>query len=307
MSIRKAYRTWFCDVSLQPRVADCQSFTGIRLLSQPVNAALTEIVEYLGRAAGVDRCWMFEYDDDLTRFRNTHEWCAHGITSHVEDLQDTPVSMIGWLQRSLVAGKAVMIDDVTMLPVAARALKREMLRQDDKSVLCVPVFHANQLRACIGFDMVRMQRIWINDEAALLSLCGRLIAEARYGDLANRWDIARENANAPLVYLGGGKKIRGVPFHAILAIRSMRNETRIWLDDGSVVIDRRPLHAWRTLLPAASFPTIHRTAIINITHIAMLDKHGGAGFHWQLRIRGIDDIWPVSRQYRRDLLERMGW
>jgi hypothetical protein len=34
--------------------------------------------------------------------------CTHGITSHGKDFQDALVSMIGWLHRRLLAGKAVI-------------------------------------------------------------------------------------------------------------------------------------------------------------------------------------------------------
>lgn len=88
---------------------------------------------------------MIEYDSELTTFRNTHEWCVRGVTSYLEDLQDTPASMIAWLHRQLLQGRAVMINKVTALPTSARALKREMQRQGDKSVLSVPVFHEGHL------------------------------------------------------------------------------------------------------------------------------------------------------------------
>lgn len=251
---------------------------------------------------------MFEYDEEHTRFRNTHEWCARGVSSHVEDLQDAPVAMIAWLHSQLLAGKAVMIDEVATLPDAARALRREMLRQEDKSVLSVPILYGGQLRACIGYDTVRDKRTWSDDDAKLLDLCGRLIAEARYGGSFGAGEGARKSPHAPLVYLSsGGGRMRGVPLQTIVAIRSNGNETRLWFDDGSIVIDRRPLHVWRALLPMGTFLTIHRTAIVHLIHILGLDKHAGAGFHWELRLRNVEERWSVSRQNRKELIERLGW
>lgn len=283
---------------------DCVSLAAVSLIALPGDAAISRVLADLGGRLHADRAWMFEYDADLARFRNTHEWCARGIRSHVEDLQDAPVSMIGWLQRSLLAGKAVMIDDVSTLPPAASALRREMLRQLDRSVLSVPVFHGSRLRACIGFDTVRELREWSDAEAAILAVCGRMIAEARYGAPDVR-RLARQDS-APLVYIGHGGTIRGIPFDQIVGIRSQRNDTMVWLDDGSVIVDRRPLAAWRDLLPQARFPSIHRTAIVNLNHVSGLDKHAGAGFHWQVRLRIVEDDWPVSRQHRKTVVERLG-
>lgn len=92
----------------------------------------------------------------------------------------------------------------------------------------------------------------------------------------------------------------------IVGIRSQRNETQIWLDDGSRLLDSRSLSDWRALLPPARFPRLHRTAIVNLLHVAGLDKHAGAGFHWQVRVRIIEENWPVSRQHRKDLVQRLG-
>jgi GAF domain-containing protein len=108
------------------------------LLQQPVEAAISSILKAVGEAAAADRAWMFEYDDELLRFRNTHEWSRPGTPSFVEDLQEAPVAIIGWLQQFLAANKAVMINRVGALPAKAKTLRAELLRQDDKSVLCVP-------------------------------------------------------------------------------------------------------------------------------------------------------------------------
>lgn len=305
MAEQKRYRSRSIKDIPSDIAIDCISRAATSLIVIPGDAAISQVLADLGGKLHADRAWMFEYDDDLARFRNTHEWCARGIHSHVEDLQDAPVSMIGWLQRSLLAGKAVMIDDVSTLPAAASALRREMLRQLDKSVLSVPVFHGGRLRACIGFDTVRELREWTDTDAAILGICGRLIAEARYG-AADVRRLAREDS-APLVYIGHGGTIRGITFSRIVGIRSQRNDTIVWVDDGSIIVDRRPLAAWRDLLPPARFPSIHRTAIVNLNHIAGLDKHGGAGFQWQVRLRIVEDYWPVSRQHRINLAERLGW
>lgn len=303
---QRRYRSRHGDGIADTVMLDCLGFAGAAFLSKPVDTAISDVLACLGEKMLADRCWMIEYDTERARFRNSHEWCAHGISSHVEDLQDAPVSLIGWLHRSLLDGKAVMIDDVNDLPQSARALRREMLRQGDRSVLSVPIFHAGKLRALFGFDQVRAQRTWTDREAALLFACARMLAEARYGGPGARLLVSSRERNAPLVYIGRGGSIRGIPFSAISGIRSQRDDTCVWLNDGSCILDQRTLAAWRALLPQARFPTIHRTAIVNLIHIAGLDKHGGAGFQWQVHMRGIDQDWPVSRPYRNNLVERLG-
>lgn len=275
------------------------------LFREPVDIAITAALAEIGALAGADRAWMFEYDADLLRFRNTHEWSRHGVRSYVEDLQNTPVAMIAWLHQFLVKGQAVMINRVADLPRPARALQVEMLRQNDKSVLSVPVFHEGRLRACIGFDATIAPRRWLAAEIAALFQCADLIALARFGSLPSgrsRADAAKPFV--PLIYLRRPGQTIGVEPQAILGVRSARDYVKVWLQDGSAVLDLRSLALWTGMLPSASFLRIHRTAIVNLQHVNGLDRRMGES--WTIGLNRVAEPWPVSRQYRQELRKRLG-
>ena len=273
------------------------------LLQQPVDAAIAALLEEVGDQAQADRAWMFEYDDALLRFRNTHEWCRAGVSSFVDDLQDAPVTMIAWLQQYLQNNRAVMIHRVQALPRSARPLQVEMLRQGDRSVLSVPVFHGERLRACIGFDAVRHEKSWSSAEIKALFQCADLIASARYG-AADKPSTAGRNDFAPLIYLRKRGGVRGVTPDMIVGLRSARNYTEVWLTDGSSVLDLRALAIWSALVPAAAFLRIHRTAIVNTMHIRDVERP--ANGKWQAWMRGLQNPWAVSRSYRQELRTRLG-
>ncbi|MGX1789937.1 LytTR family transcriptional regulator DNA-binding domain-containing protein [Bosea sp. NPDC055332] len=276
-----------------------------QLLQAPADMAITLALAEIGELAGADRAWMFEYDSELLRFRNTHEWSRHGVRSFVEDLQDAPVTMIAWLQQFLVMGKAVMINRVAELPRPARTLQVEMLRQSDKSVLSVPVFHAGRLRACIGFDATVAVKSWSPADVGALFRCAELIALARYGHYRSGQALADSSRRfAPLIYLRRQGQVVGVEPQAILGVRSARDYAKVWLQDGSVVLDLRPLALWTGLLPAASFQRIHRTAIVNLQHVSGLDRR--AGDSWTIGLGNLAETWPVSRPYRQELRQRLG-
>ncbi len=276
-----------------------------RLLQEPIDLAITAALAEIGELAGADRAWMFEYDAELLRFRNTHEWSRQGVLSFVEDLQNTPVTMIAWLHQFLVKGQAVMINRVADLPRPARPLQVEMLRQSDKSVLSVPLFHEGRLRACIGFDATVAIQNWPPAEVEALIQCGELIALARYGASRGEQGLASaSNAFAPLIYLRRQGQVVGVEPQAILGVRSARDYAKVWLQDGSTVLDLRPLTLWAGLLPPASFLRIHRTAIVNLQHVSGLDRR--AGDRWTIGLGRLAEAWPVSRAYRQELRQRLG-
>ncbi len=274
------------------------------LLEQPVDEAILSILAAIGPKAEADRAWMFEYDGKLLSFRNTHEWTRRGVEAFVQDLQDAPVTMIAWLQRELVHGRAVLIHDVAALPRGARILQTELLRQSDKSVLSVPVFHGDRLRACIGFDTTRAPKRWSERDVQGLQRCAELIGRARYGRIH---DPAGDDAVPfqPLVYLTRQGRVRGVRLDEILGLRSNHNYTDIWLADGSVVSDTRAFGTWMDLLPTAAFQRINRTAIVHLKHVAEVDRQLTNG-RWEVRLRLVPQRWSVSRPYRQALRQRLG-
>lgn len=228
---------------------------------------------------------------------------GHGaeFEAFVQDLQDAPVTMIAWLQRELVHGRAVLIHDVTALPRGARILQAELLRQSDKSVLSVPVFHSGRLRACIGFDTTRVPKRWSDHYVKGLQRCAELIGRARYGRVRGRRHEGEESVPyQPLVYLTRLGRVRGVRLDEILGLRSNHNYTDIWLADGSVVSDTRAFGTWMDLLPAATFQRINRTAIVHLKHVAEVDRQVSNG-RWELRLRLMQQRWSVSRPYRQSL------
>lgn len=276
-----------------------------QLMQQPGDAAISAALAEIGVVAGADRAWMFEYDGDLLRFRNTHEWSRDGVRSFVEDLQNTPVTMIAWLHQFLAAGEAVMINRVADLPRPARPLQVEMLRQGDKSVLSVPVFHAGRLRACIGFDATASERRWPESDIKALFQCAELIGLARYSRREKApGPSGSATAFPPLIYLRRQGRAVGVEPTAIVGVRSARDYAEVWLRDGTKVLDLRSLALWAGLLPSASFVRVHRTAIVNLQHVQGLDR--SAGDRWQITFRHFAETWPVSRAHRQELRQRLG-
>lgn len=274
------------------------------LLKQPLDMAIADILRLIGTQAGADRAWMFEYDPDHLRFRNTHEWSRGGVGSFVHDLQYVPVTMIGWLHQRLSVGQAVMVNDIDALPRSAGPLRAEFMRQNNKSVLSVPVFFDSRLVACIGFDAVETPRRW-SDEIADLFRCADLIAAACYGrPSGGAVGETVQAASGALIYLRRANGVHGTPLNEIVGLRSSKDYTEVWLTDGAMVLDPRPLTQWLGLIPPGWFVRIHRTAVVNHRFVRdIVRRTSGA---WQLRVHDYEDHWPVSRVGRSELRARLG-
>lgn len=293
------------DANIEPDPAsDWPYQCAMSLLKHSVDQAISEQLALMGETSNVDRSWMLEYRPDMHRFRNTHEWCRDQIKPFVAELQDVPTTLIGWLHRHMVKRHSVAIHDVTGLPRTARTIQVEFLRQGNKSVLSVPIFHDGKLYGIIGFDTTVKYRSWSTAEVDALRRCANLIGQAKYANSRDQNRAAMYESSTPLIYLSTRGVVQGVQPESIAGVRSAGNYSEISLANGSMVLDSRALGIWSTLLPETIFLRIHRTAIVNVLHVVDVDRRSVD--RWLIRVRSTDRTWPVSRAYRKALRERMG-
>jgi hypothetical protein len=304
-SIGESYRIYSEADCADASALDWPFACAMDLLKLPIDTAIAEFLRFVGNVSGADRAWMIEYGQDLLRFRNTHEWCRVETTSYLEELQETPTTLIAWLHRYLAAGSAVAVNNVHNLPRAARAIQVEFIRQGNKSILSIPIFHNERLRGIIGFDTTHEYQNWSGSEVKAMFHCARLIAQARYAPRESHMpepEITDETA--ALVYLRKRGVVRGVGPETIVGVRSAGNYSEIWLRDGSMVLDSRALGIWMSILPESLFFRVHRTAFVNVLHVSDVDR--SKPDKWLIKMRAIQQSWPVSRVYRKPLRERLG-
>jgi len=153
-----------------------------RLINLPfddIDAGIQSSLETLGRFfTRVDRSYVFLVSDDGQKVSNTHEWCAEGVTPQRERLQDMSLERLPWLYKKIQNFEVVHIRDVSRLPRAAQAEKREFERQKIRSLIVVPMVLQHVLAGFVGFDSVREKETWTGDIISVLRLVGEIIANA---------------------------------------------------------------------------------------------------------------------------------
>lgn len=276
----------------------------LQLLGAPVKAALPLVLEMLGRLGGADRVYVIEYNEALTRFRNTHEWTRPGVRGYVEDLQNAPVALLGGLHREMLAGRALAVTDVAHMPRNMHALQAEFQRQGNKSVLCLPLFFEDRLRGLFGFDATRVRQTWSAAVVTAMLRCAALLSLALHGRAEGYGARALSHARFPdLVYLRNGSHLRGVPLASVVALRAQHNCSELHLNDGTKLTDGRPLKQWQALLPSAQFVRLHRGAIIRLDAIRELVRRPSG--RWHVVVETSTEPWNVSREALADLRARL--
>ncbi len=151
------------------------SFVGLAPdeLDQAITSALAEI----GRFVGADRSYVFLYDHQAGTASNTHEWCAEGITSEKDNLQDVPLSAFPYIIGRFEHEVVVDIPAVSELPPEAEAERESFVAQGIQSIVLVAMRGGRgRTLGFAGFDAVRQGRPWYSTDRHLLQLTADLIS-----------------------------------------------------------------------------------------------------------------------------------
>lgn len=129
----------------------------------------------VGQFFDADRSYLFQFNADCTLARNTHEWCAEGVSAHKESLQALDTTVLSGFMEPLLLGETQAIDDISMLPTGSN--ERQLLEaQAIQSVIMVPVMAGPSFLAMFGLDIVRSIHHWQENTIAALQLLAANLA-----------------------------------------------------------------------------------------------------------------------------------
>ena len=182
-------------LSLEKLITDI-STRFIDLETSQVDAEIRLALARIGRFTGVDRCYVFRFSEDGRRMSNSHEWCAQGISSQKERLQDLPVDQFPWHTRHLKNDELIYCPDVSALTEEAAGEKEEWMAEGIQSLLVVPMRMEGRVTGFVGFDAVRSRLNWPRETSFFL----RLVAESFAGALERRHDVEVRRKNEEMYH-----------------------------------------------------------------------------------------------------------
>lgn len=142
--------------------------------AKDVPAVIRLVLKLFGEHFSYSRAYIAEYSEDGTRVSNTFEWCAVGITSEIEGLQNLPMQLGKTIDLALrTQGRFVMrtLDD---LPENG---ERELLaKQGIHSMLCFAIESEDQPVGFIGFDDCTGERYPSTPEIDELAVICQMLA-----------------------------------------------------------------------------------------------------------------------------------
>jgi signal transduction histidine kinase len=169
--------------ALQHRVAmedlvTTLSTSFINLAPEEMDAAIHHALHAVGEFAGVDRSYLFLADDSLTKADNTHEWCAAGIPPQIDRMKGVRADTFPWIAERLLRLENILIPRVADLPPEAHAEKALLQAQEVQSLILVPMIYGGRPLGFLGYDAVRTEKAWMEEDIVLLKLLGEIFASA---------------------------------------------------------------------------------------------------------------------------------
>ncbi|MBW8325990.1 MAG: PAS domain S-box protein [Prolixibacteraceae bacterium] len=171
------------EIKLQNDFYNIASKVSERLIqtnSSRLDMEINRSLEMLGLFNKVDRTYIFDLDQVKDEINNTYEWCAHGITPEIDNLQNIPFSFIPRWRKAFLRNEHIYIESVRDLPDELHYEKIMLEGQDIKSLVTVPMFYGPNLIGFIGFDSVSEHKQWSEQVIILLKVFANVLAGVIY-------------------------------------------------------------------------------------------------------------------------------
>jgi signal transduction histidine kinase len=150
----------------------------INVSSDKVDDSINFSLQLLGEFNDIDRSYVFLFYENGLKMVNTHEWCRVGIEPQIEKLKDLSTDIFPWWVEKLKRKEHINIHRVDDLPPEADAEKEILKSQDIQSIVVVPIEYRDDLIGFVGFDSVKKEKLWLEEDILLLKTIADVFVNA---------------------------------------------------------------------------------------------------------------------------------
>jgi len=148
----------------------------VNFSSDSITTEINKALQLLGEFCQVDRSYVFEAYDNLSKADCTYEWYAPGIQPRIGRLKGLTIKKFAWFGERIKKLEVVHVPCFADLPLEAASEKQFFKSMGVKSLIVVPIVYAGTLTGFLGFDSEKAEKEWSEDTISLLKIVGEIFA-----------------------------------------------------------------------------------------------------------------------------------
>lgn len=149
----------------------------VNLPSADLLAAMTQALQRIAAAIGVQRSYVYLLSADLQQSELYSQWHEVALAPLPAEWGAVPVEDFTWWISQLRQRQVITLDDAAQMPAEAENERLVMAAFGMRSLALVPMHHSQHLIGYVGFAATLI-KAWTEHEIALLQIVGDLFANA---------------------------------------------------------------------------------------------------------------------------------
>lgn len=143
-----------------------------------LDSSISYALKALGEFWGVDRSYVFLFDEHYSNMENTHEWYAEDVKSYKEKFSQIPTDLFAWGVKKIIAKQALIVNDIERLAEKFKKAKTEFKTFGVKSAIVVPIITNKKSIGFLGFATEKKIKQWDKGYNHILEVVGGFISVA---------------------------------------------------------------------------------------------------------------------------------
>ena len=150
----------------------------INLKADEVDQGIDQALQTIAEFTLSDHSCLFQLSADGATLSCTHSWDSHKTASEFPKNQNLPVDYFCWSFSQLERFEPIQVSCLAKLPPEAEQFKVDLEGSSIKSFLLIPVISFGKLFGILGFYTVQAEKVWTEDEIALLLIAADIFVNA---------------------------------------------------------------------------------------------------------------------------------
>jgi len=150
----------------------------VTLDASDTDCGIRDALKLLGEFCRVDRAVVYLYGADGRLLTNAYEWAASGVSAQAERSFELLPEDLGWLMDRLTIFETVLVAGASELPEEAEGERELLAARGVASLVAVAMNQGGTRHGLLGFESVRRERMWSEEEIGLLKIVGDIFCAA---------------------------------------------------------------------------------------------------------------------------------